>query len=109
MDTIPVENTRCPHCWTDLGTEEAEYDQPNPEEPENLTLLRELPFQIWRNCNDPVRTICGHIFGKSCLAQSLLESQNCPICRRSFNADAQIKEKRRLDASTRPRDLHMVA
>lgn len=49
---------------------------------ENVLLLRELPFDASKPDNAPVRTRCGHVFGRSYLVESL-ERVNwlCPVCR----------------------------
>jgi hypothetical protein len=52
--------SRCPFCWSDFGTEE-------------------------EDCKVPVKTPCGHVFGRQCLAESITEMGHlCPIFRQNM-------------------------
>ncbi|KAH8724236.1 hypothetical protein GQ44DRAFT_708851 [Phaeosphaeriaceae sp. PMI808] len=77
ISTIAEEDMRCPHCWLPFAQDVA-----------YLTAFRELPFFEGVDDNDPVRTPCGHIFGKRCLLMSLEKtSRSCPLCRAEFISD----------------------
>ncbi|KAF2819448.1 hypothetical protein CC86DRAFT_388237 [Ophiobolus disseminans] len=93
ISTIPEEDIRCPHCWLPFGvTEEndpafAAITDPevSPELEERQNILHEMPFDTYQANNDPVRTPCGHIFGKACLLESLEKVNTaCPTCRQEL-------------------------
>lgn len=92
IDTIAPEDRRCPHCWSDFGVEEGFFDE--PEESDNLLNFRQLPFCATTPNNDPVRTPCGHVFGRSCLAESLRTSTNRPMCRCDLTEKLQMLKSR---------------
>jgi hypothetical protein len=92
--SIPDEDMRCPLCWISFGTT-YEEDDPNfefmadPEDDPELTArqvaFRELPFCASRADNNPVRTPCGHLYGRSCLIESLENVDTlCPYCRQEM-------------------------
>jgi hypothetical protein len=60
--SIPKENRKCPICWSRYdGEDEAE------------------------RCNNPVKTPCGHIYGRRCIIQSLVGIEPlCPVCRQDM-------------------------
>ncbi|KAI0672712.1 hypothetical protein C8Q78DRAFT_675282 [Trametes maxima] len=35
-------------------------------------------------CVEPVATVCGHIFCRSCLVKNLIDDGKCPVCSRTF-------------------------
>jgi hypothetical protein len=91
MSTIAPEDNKCPHCWLPFGTtceDEPGYVpgvESDPEVEECLAIGRELPFCATRPNNDPVRTWCGHIFGRGCLLESLEKTnRRCPMCRQDL-------------------------
>ncbi|KAL5114583.1 hypothetical protein ACEQ8H_007552 [Pleosporales sp. CAS-2024a] len=98
---IAAEDMRCPHCWLPFGTTDEDDPAfewyPESDMPQELsarqTEFRELPFCTARADNDPVRTPCGHLFGRSCLIESMEKvSTLCPTCRKELRPS--------------PKDLH---
>jgi hypothetical protein len=90
VSTIPAADMRCPHCWLPFGiTDEddpAFVFTPDPNDPPELAVrhiaFRELPFCTAKADNDPVKTPCGHLFGRACLTESMEKVDTlCPICR----------------------------
>jgi len=58
LPSISQDESRCPHCWGDFNKQ---------------------------GCIEPVKTPCGHIFGRDCLLQSLrLYGPLCPKCRQNL-------------------------
>lgn len=93
ISTIPAADMKCPFCWLPFGTTDEDDPAfvytPDPDEVPELsacqTVLRVLPFREARPDNDPVRTPCGHIFGRGCLIESLEKVDTlCPTCRRDL-------------------------
>lgn len=91
--TIPAEDMRCPHCWLDFGVTEddlpsatpAGAQDTTPESSENQENFNQMPFAPDAPNNDPVRTPCGHIFGRDCLIESLQKvGTPCPRCRQEL-------------------------
>jgi hypothetical protein len=91
--SIPDEDMCCPHCWLPFGT--TYEDDPtfefmaDPEDDPELTArqvaFRELPFCAGRADNNPVRTPCGHLYGRSCLIETLEKvGTRCPTCRQEM-------------------------
>ncbi|OAK97004.1 hypothetical protein IQ06DRAFT_296229 [Phaeosphaeriaceae sp. SRC1lsM3a] len=90
---IPEEDMRCPHCWLPFGT--TDEDDPDfvfipdrdelPANAERQVAFHELPFCTARPDNDPVRTPCGHIFGRGCLIETMERvNTRCPTCRQEL-------------------------
>lgn len=90
---IPEEDMRCPHCWLPFGT--TDEDDPDfvfapdrdeaPLNAERQVAFHEMPFCTARPDSDPVRTPCGHIFGRGCLIETLERvNTRCPTCRQEF-------------------------
>lgn len=68
--SIPKDDIRCPFCWGDFG----DTDQ---------------------NCQEPVITPCGHLFGRKCLVEVLKGSgSRCPKCRQNMVPVKPQKRKR---------------
>ncbi|KAH7065919.1 hypothetical protein BKA63DRAFT_524872 [Paraphoma chrysanthemicola] len=64
--SIVKEDSKCPHCW-------GRWDE---EDDEN-------------RCKDPVKTPCGHLFGRACLVTALTGNRlRCPMCRQKMRAAA---------------------
>jgi hypothetical protein len=96
ISTIPAEDMKCAFCWLPFGTTDEDDPifvyMPDPDEVPELsarqTVFRELPFCEARPDNDPVRTPCGHIFGRGCLLESLDKVDTlCPTCRRDLRPE----------------------
>jgi hypothetical protein len=90
LASIDPEDMTCPLCWLPFGNTTEEDDPSilaylNEEDKEitaRLNASYEMPFCTNRPNNDPVKTPCGHVFGKQCLMQSLEETNRmCPLCR----------------------------
>lgn len=90
---IPEEDMRCPHCWLPFGTTDEDdtdfvFTPDKDEAPANAErqeAFYEMPFCTTRPDNDPVRTPCGHIFGRGCLIETLERvNTRCPTCRQEF-------------------------
>jgi hypothetical protein len=99
---IPAEDMRCPHCWLPFGITDEDDPvfafAPDPDDSPELVArqvaFRGLPFCAARADNDPVRTPCGHLFGRTCLIQSLEKvSTLCPTCRQELNSNAEKSEE----------------
>jgi len=101
ISTIPAEDMRCPHCWLPFGT--TEEDDPafvpvsesdmTPELAERQTIFHELAFDASRPDNDPVRTPCGHVFGRGCLIESMEKvGTRCPMCRQELRPKPEIPD-----------------
>ncbi|KAH7067826.1 hypothetical protein FB567DRAFT_599475 [Paraphoma chrysanthemicola] len=95
ISTIPAEDMKYPHCWLPFGTTAdddpsfiwAPHPEATPELAERNAALRELPFS--RANNDPVRTPCGHIFGRDCLIRSMEDVNTlCPTCRQELLSES---------------------
>lgn len=82
---------RCPICWLDFGT--TIEDDPayschlnpdiSPIEATSLGLIQAVPFSA--PDNDPVKTRCGHLFGKDCLEKVVREGERrCPLYRQDL-------------------------
>jgi hypothetical protein len=97
---IAAEDMTCPHCWLPFGTTTDEDNPsilvyPDDEEreiSERMNASYELPFCENRPNNDPVKTPCGHVFGRQCLIQSLETNMICPMCRCRFSGDGDQDE-----------------
>jgi hypothetical protein len=97
--TIPAEDMRCPHCWLPFGTTDEDDPAfvfvPDPDDPPELAARQvafsELPFCAARPDNNPVRTPCGHLFGRSCLIETLEKVDTlCPTCRKELRPKPQV-------------------
>ncbi|KAH7379417.1 hypothetical protein DE146DRAFT_317877 [Phaeosphaeria sp. MPI-PUGE-AT-0046c] len=95
---IPDEDMRCPHCWLPFGT--TDEDDPDfvfapdrdesPTNAERQVAFHELPFCTARPDNDPVQTLCGHIFGRGCLIETMERvNTRCPTCRQELLTRAE--------------------
>lgn len=89
--SISAEDMRCPHCWLPFGTTDEDDPSFAPDSGgdqavvDMLAAFRALPDCECKADNDPIRTPCGHIFGRGCLIESLEKtSTTCPICRHEF-------------------------
>jgi hypothetical protein len=93
VSTIPKEDLKCPHCWLPFGT--TDEDDPTfmfapdadetPELAARQVALHEMPFCEARSDNNPVRTPCGHLFGRSCLIEVMEKVDTlCPTCRKDL-------------------------
>ncbi|KAH5292525.1 hypothetical protein HBI12_235140 [Parastagonospora nodorum] len=94
ISDIPAEDMRCPYCWLPFST--TDEDDPNfvfipdPDDPpeiaaRQITFRELLPFCADRADNDPVRTPCGHLFGRGCLVETLEKVDTlCPTCRKDL-------------------------
>ncbi|KAF1961782.1 hypothetical protein CC80DRAFT_500146 [Byssothecium circinans] len=98
VDDIPADANRCPHCWLPFGTTDEDNPDYLPDAPETaeiglaLAFFAELPFDRSRMDNDPVRTPCGHVFGRSCLLDSLqLVGTTCPMCRAELDGGGRSR------------------
>jgi hypothetical protein len=103
VSTIPAADMRCPHCWLPFGTTDEDDPAfvftPDPNDSPELAArhiaFRELPFCVAKADNDPVRTPCGHLFGRDCLIESMEKVDTlCPICR--------------LDLRSKPKPLNLM-
>jgi hypothetical protein len=100
ISTIPAEDMRCPHCWLDFGTTEDDVPtlsqasgQSVQEVAERQDNFSDMPFPTASPNNDPVRTPCGHIFGRDCLIESLQKvGTTCPICRQELRPQPQVPQ-----------------
>jgi hypothetical protein len=99
VSTIPAHNMRCPHCWLPFGTTDEDDPAfvfaPDQDDPPEIAArriaLHELPFSQSRADNDPVRTPCGHLFGKGCLIDSMEKVDTlCPICRQELRPKPEV-------------------
>jgi len=90
ITSIESEDMKCPLCWLPFGSttdDEAPttitpyLDDEEREITERLHASYALPFCENRPDNDPVRTPCGHVFGRQCLIDSLETNMICPMCR----------------------------
>jgi hypothetical protein len=91
--TIPAEDMKCPHCWLPFGTTDEDDPTfqfaPDADEPPGLAArqatFHEMPFRAARPDNNPVRTPCGHLFGRSCLIETMEKVDTlCPTCRKEL-------------------------
>jgi hypothetical protein len=100
ISDIPAEDMRCPYCWLPFGTTDEDDPSfvftPDPDDPPEIaarqTAFRELlPFCAERAGNDPVRTPCGHLFGRGCLVETLEKVDTlCPTCRKDLRPQPEI-------------------
>jgi hypothetical protein len=100
ISDIPAEDMRCPYCWLPFGTTDEDDPSfvftPDPDDPPEIaarqTAFRELlPFCADRADNDPVRTPCGHLFGRGCLVETLEKVDTlCPTCRKDLRPQPEI-------------------
>jgi len=89
ITSIEPEDMKCPLCWLPFGSTTDEegpsiatyLDDEEREITERLHASYNLPFCENRPDNDPVRTPCGHVFGRQCLIDSLETNMICPMCR----------------------------
>lgn len=91
LSAVPSDQIICPICWIELGeTYEFHdlYEPPDlpsdPREAGNMIAFQQLPFDLSRPNNDPVKLPCEHLFGYDCLVNSLSENSTCPMCRREL-------------------------
>ncbi|KAF2875100.1 hypothetical protein BDV95DRAFT_603866 [Massariosphaeria phaeospora] len=79
--TIPAEDMRCPICLLDFGNVDEEL-------PATDGAATEPNDEV---SNNPVRTPCGHLFGKSCLVE-IFETVKalCPICRTKLRPALEV-------------------
>tara|TARA_R110002003_G_scaffold40_12_gene2753 strand:- start:4177 stop:5133 length:957 start_codon:yes stop_codon:yes gene_type:complete len=107
ISTIPDEDMKCPHCWLPFGT--TDEDDPTfvyapdsetpPELSARLAALRELPFCHGRANNDPVKTPCGHIFGRGCLIETMEKVDTlCPTCRQQLGPERDTESDEEHDS-----------
>jgi hypothetical protein len=96
---IPAEDMRCPHCWLSFGTTDEDEPEfvftPDQDIPQELAVrqlaFRELHYCVGRADNDPVRTPCGHLFGRGCLIEVMERVDTlCPICRQELRPRAEF-------------------
>ncbi|KAF2125987.1 hypothetical protein P153DRAFT_388741 [Dothidotthia symphoricarpi CBS 119687] len=96
ISTIAADDMKCPHCWLPFGTtddDDPSYTySPDPQEDPavsaHMLAFRDLPHCEMAN-NDPVKTPCGHLFGKSCLIEILERMDSiCPMCRQDLRKKA---------------------
>jgi hypothetical protein len=99
ISTIAAEDMRCPHCWLQFGTmdedDSAFVFAPDPDDPPELAArqiaFRELPFCAAWPDNDPIRTPCGHLFGRSCLIETMEKVDTlCPTCRQELRPKPKV-------------------
>jgi hypothetical protein len=90
---IPAEDNKCSICWLPFGVTDADDPDYVPDAVESeeqataLAMFAEMPFDRSRMINDPVETPCGHVFGKTCLIDSLqMASTRCPMCRMELSS-----------------------
>jgi hypothetical protein len=97
--TIPAEDMKCPHCWLPFGTTDEDNPTfqfaPDADEPPKLAArqvtFHEMPFCAARPDNNPVRTHCGHLFGRSCLIETMEKVNTlCPTCRKELRPAPQV-------------------
>ncbi|PVI06430.1 hypothetical protein DM02DRAFT_623346 [Periconia macrospinosa] len=69
---------RCPFCWNKFGTSDWNKEGAGPWADADEEFLSSIPKE---RRNDPVRTPCGHLYGKACLFTSMTTSPLCPVCR----------------------------
>jgi hypothetical protein len=101
ISTIPEEDLKCPHCWLPFGTTDEDdptfmFDPDADESPElaaRQIALHEMPFCEARPDNNPVRTPCGHLFGKSCLIETIEKVDTlCPTCRKELRPKPEVPD-----------------
>lgn len=80
--TIAAEELRCPFCWNEFGVVDTEETEAETSINDYQHFLDAIPRE---RLNDPVRTPCGHLFGKGCLFISMTTSPLCPVCREPFH------------------------
>ena len=93
--SIEPDDMKCPLCWLHFGSTTDEegptiatyLDHEEREITERLHASYALPFCENRPDNDPVRTPCGHVFGRQCLIDSLETNMICPMCRCRVNGN----------------------
>jgi hypothetical protein len=99
ISTIPAEGMKCPHCWLPFGTTDEDdptfHFAPDADEPPELAArqitFHEMPFCAARPDNNPVRTPCGHLFGRSCLIETMEKVDTlCPTCRKELRPAPQV-------------------
>jgi hypothetical protein len=98
ITSILPEDMKCPLCRLPFGsttdgeglTIVAYLDDEEREITERLHASWELPFCENRPDNDPVRTPCGHVFGRQCLIDSLETKMTCPMCRCQFDSNEDV-------------------
>jgi hypothetical protein len=90
---------KCPHCWLPFGTTDEDDPTfqfaPDADEPPELAArqvtFHEMPFCAARPDNNPVRTPCGHLFGRSCLIETMEKVDTlCPTCRKELRPAPQV-------------------
>jgi hypothetical protein len=101
LSMIPEEDLKCPHCWLPFGT--TDEDDPtfvfapdadeSPELAVRQVALHEMPFCEARPDNNPVRTPCGHLFGRSCLIETMEKVDTlCPTCRKELRPAPKVPD-----------------
>jgi len=98
ITSIEPEDMKCPLCWLPFGSTTDEegptiatyLDHEEREITERLHASYALPFCENRPDNDPVRTPCGHVFGRQCLIDSLETNMICPMCRCRVNGNEGV-------------------
>ncbi|KAF2657280.1 hypothetical protein K491DRAFT_714675 [Lophiostoma macrostomum CBS 122681] len=84
---ITPDDQNCPLCYEKYG--EGDWDFEDMKGSDSLATLRELPFAERTPNHDPVRTVCGHMFGRHCLIQSMTHTgRSCPLCRSNLQVGA---------------------
>jgi hypothetical protein len=82
ISTIDPSNRRCPFCYDDFGAANEDLEL---EDTSELAAFQELPFPLHLLSNEPVRTPCGHLFGRTCLMELLSSTSLCPLYRQELN------------------------
>jgi hypothetical protein len=98
ITSILPEDMKCPLCWLPFGsttdgkglTIVAYLNDEEREITKRLHASWELPFCENRPDNDPVRTPCGHVFGRQCLIDSLETNMTCPMCKCWFDSNRDV-------------------
>jgi hypothetical protein len=102
ISTIPEQDLKCPHCWLPFGITDDEDDptfvfapdeDESPEVAARQVALREMHFCEARPYNSPVRTPCGHLFGRSCLIETMKKVDTlCPTCRKELRPAPKVPD-----------------
>ncbi|KAF2786126.1 hypothetical protein K505DRAFT_153489 [Melanomma pulvis-pyrius CBS 109.77] len=106
---IPTRSRRCSYCsyccmdFGEMGPDNLDDFEGGVE---NEICFGELPFGKIVGCNDPVQLYCGHIFGKSCLIDSLTKvNTQCPLCGLELDCTAQKDLNMYAIEQISPRDI----
>jgi hypothetical protein len=101
ISTIPEEDLKYSHCWLPFGT--TDEDDPtfvfapdaneSPEVAARQVALHEMPFCEARPDNNPVRTPCGHLFGRGCFIETMEKVDTlCPTCRKELRPAPKVPD-----------------